>query len=437
MEMLVFWELMLILGLIAANGFFSGAEIAVISANRVRLREWADRGDRRAQTALELAHNPNRFLPTVQVGITLIGTFAAVFGGTTIAEAFGTRLRGVPVDFIASRHKEISLAIVVVGITFASVVLGELVPKRLALHNPTRIARFVARPLDVLSRAARPVVWCLGAATNTLTWLCGVRAGTAEGISLQEIRRLIELGTAQGVVDPMERQLAFEALHLGDRTVHQIMKPRIDIHAVPLLTPPDELLRDLAAAGFSRLPVYERDLDHIVGFIHLKDVLRQHYLGWKREFKDLIRPALVVPETMRLDQLLVRFQNERNQLAIVVDEFGATRGMVTLEDVVEEIVGELLTEHHERVEQRIVARDAGGWLVDGGVSIADLLERLGRENLLDSAPRNVSSVAGLLLERLGRLPKVGEAIDWHDLRLEVVDLDGRRIDRVLVTLHTS
>lgn len=437
MEMLVFWELMLILGLIAANGFFSGAEIAVISANRVRLREWADRGDRRAQTALELAHNPNRFLPTVQVGITLIGTFAAVFGGATIAEAFGTRLRGVPVDFIASRHKEISLAIVVVGITFASVVLGELVPKRLALHNPTRIARFVARPLDMLSRAARPVVWCLGAATNTLTWLCGVRAGTAEGISLQEIRRLIELGTAQGVVDPMERQLAFEALHLGDRTVHQIMKPRIDIHAVPLQIPPDELLRDLSVTGFTRLPVYERNLDHIVGFIHLKDVLRQHYLGWQQELKDLILPALVVPETMRLDQLMVRFQKERNQLAIVVDEFGATRGMVTLEDVVEEIVGELLTEHHERVEQQIVARAEGGWLVDGGVSIADLLERLGRENLLDSAPRNVSSVAGLLLERLGRLPKVGEAIDWHDLRLEVVDLDGRRIDRVLVTLHTS
>ncbi|RPI87551.1 MAG: HlyC/CorC family transporter [Planctomycetaceae bacterium] len=236
------------------------------------------------------------------------------------------------------------------------------------------------------------------------------------------------------MVDPVEQRLAFEALQLGDRTVKQIMKPRIDIDAVDLQTPQAELLGVISMAGFSRLPVYEGDLDHIIGFVHLKDVLRQHYLGWTLDLRKLIRPALVVPDTMHLDQMLVRFQEERNQLAVVVDEFGTTRGMVTLEDVLEELVGELLTEHHDRVEQMIVQREPGNWLVDGTVSIADLLERIGEPRLLSAAPRNVSSIAGLVLHQMRRLPAVGEGVEWQGLKLEVVDLDGRRIDKVLVTV---
>jgi putative hemolysin len=212
------------------------------------------------------------------------------------------------------------------------------------------------------------------------------------------------------------------------------MKPRIDIDALDISTPPEVVLGAISMAGFSRLPVYEVDLDHIIGFVHLKDVLRQQYLGWKLDLRKLVRAALIVPETMPLDKLLVRFQEERNQLAVVVDEFGSTRGMVTLEDVLEELVGELLTEHHERVEQLIVQRDDSSWLVDGAVSIADLLERLGRQRLLPEAPKHVSSIAGLVLDELGRIPTVGEKVAWHDLQLEVVDLDGRRIDRVLVTV---
>src|SRR5260221_4766121 len=193
------------------------------------------------------------------------------------------------------------------------------------------------------------------------------------------------MGTAEGVVDPVEQKLAFEALQLEDRSVRQVMKPRIDIDAVDVETRQEDLLGVIAMTGFSRLPVYDGDLDHIIGFVHLKDVLRQHYLGWRLELRKLVRPALTVPDTMRLDRLLVRFQEQRNQLAIVVDEFGATRGMVTLEDVIEELVGELLTENHERVEQQIVQADKTNWLVDGHVSIADLLERLGHQHLLADA----------------------------------------------------
>jgi putative hemolysin len=277
----------------------------------------------------------------------------------------------------------------------------------------------------------------MSTATNGVAFLFGVRETQVQGTTLQEIRHLIEMGTAEGIVYPVEQKLAFEALQLGDRTVRQIMKPRIDIDAVDAETPEEELLGVISMAGFSRLPVYEGDLDHIIGFVHLKDVLRQHYLGWKLDLRKLVRPALTVPDTMRLDQLLVRFQEERNQLAIVVDEFGATRGMVTLEDVLEELVGELLTDHHQRVEQQIVQRDTTSWEVDGSVSIADLLERLGRQHLLAGAPRTVSSVAGLVLEILGHLPLVGEKATWHDLTFEVAALESQRIDRLIVTITPS
>lgn len=434
MDVVILWEALVILLMVTANGFFSGAEIAIISANRGRLREWAENGDRRARLALQLAENPNRFLPTVQVGITLVGTFAAAFGGATIQRILEKRLAGSGWPLVAAYDGELALGIVVLCITIVSVVIGELVPKRLALSNPAGMARFVALPIDLFSRLAQPVVWCLGLATDAVSLIFRVQHVPVPGISMQEIRHLIEMGTAEGVVDPVEQKLAFEALQLGDRTVRQIMKPRIDIDALDVQTPQEVVLGAISMAGFSRLPVYEGDLDHIIGFVHLKDVLRQHYLGWTLELRKLVRPALIVPETMRLDKLLVKFQEERNQLAVVVDEFGSTRGMVTLEDVLEELVGELLTEHHDRVEELIVPRDDSSWLVDGTVSIADLLERLGRQRLLREAPKNVSSVAGLVLAQLGRMPSVGEKVTWHDLQIEVLDLDGRRIDRVLVTV---
>lgn len=433
MEM-VFVESLVILLLVMANGFLSGAEIAIISANRSRLREEADAGDERSKLALELAENPNRFLPTVQMGIVFLGTFAAVLGGATIAQIFAERLGRSGWSVIASRRTELALLTVVVAITLVSVLVGELVPRRIALANPTALARLVARPIDLLARLARPIVSTLGLATDAVSFLFGVKHMPVAGISMQEIRHLIEMGTAEGVVDPVEQKLAFEALQLGDRMVRQIMKPRIDIDALDVQTTHEVVLGAIAMAGFSRLPVYEEDLDHIIGFVHLKDVLRQQYLGWKLELRKLVRPALIVPETMRLDKLLVRFQEERNQLAIVVDEFGSTRGMVTLEDVLEELVGELLTEHHDRLEQLVVSRGEQSWLVDGAVSIADLLKHIDRQRLLSDAPKNVSSVAGLVLEKLGRIPTAGEKVVWHDLQLEVVDLDGRRIDKVLVTI---
>jgi putative hemolysin len=434
MELLWIAELLVILLLVMANGLLAAAEIAVISADRSRLRQWGDAGDARARLALDLAQSPSRFLPAVQVAVALLATLAGVVDGAAFVADVDSWLEESPHAIVSRLAPGLALLIVGGGLWVLSVIVGELLPKRLAVTRPDELACTAARPLDLLARVARPVVWSMGAATNALAFLLGVRQAPAQGTTLQEIRHLIEMGTAEGVVNPVEQKLAFEALQLGDRTVRQIMKPRIDIDAVDAETPEQELLGVISMAGFSRLPVYEGDLDHIIGFVHLKDALRQHYLGWKLDLRKLVRPALTVPDTMRLDQLLVRFQEERNQLAIVVDEFGATRGMVTLEDVLEELVGELLTEHHQRVEQQIVQRDATSWTVEGTVSIADLLERLGRQHLLSSAPRSVSSVAGLVLELLGHFPAAGEKAAWHDLTFEVVALDQQRIDRLVVTI---
>jgi putative hemolysin len=434
METLLVGESLVILLLVVANGLLSAAEIAVISANRSRLRQLGDGGDARARLALDLAQNPSRFLPAVQVAVSLSASVAAVLAGAGIVGEVDVWLAGQPIPVIARLSSGIALLVVSVGLSVLSMILGELLPKRLAVNQPAAVALAAARPLDILARIARPAVWLLAAATDGLAHLFGVRQAPVQGTSLQEIRHLIEMGTAEGLVDPVEQKLAFEALQLGDRTVRQVMKPRIDIDAVDVETPQEELLGVIAMAGFSRLPVYEGDLDHIIGFVHLKDVLRQHYLGWRLDLRKLVRPALTVPDTMPLDRLLVRFQEQRNQLAIVVDEFGATRGMVTLEDVLEELVGELLTDQRHGTEQQIVQRDATSWLVDGSVSIADLLERLGRQHLMASAPRHASSVAGLVLEILGHLPVAGEKAVWHDLSLEVIALEHQRIDRLVVTI---
>lgn len=279
--------------------------------------------------------------------------------------------------------------------------------------------------------------WSLGGISSAALRLLGVRGAPEPNVLREEIEELIERGTAEGILEPVEQRLAVGALSLGDRTVRQIMRPRIDIDAADVSTPPEEVLGVVVMAGWSRLPVYEGDLDHIVGFVHLKDVLRRHYLGIPLDLKKLARPALFVPETMRVDRLLLAFQERHNQLAIVVDEFGGTKGMVTLEDVLKELVGEIRSEQQADDSHAIVQRDATSWLVDGTVPIDDLLAHLNRKHLAPTAPRNVNTVAGLLLAQLGRIPAVGEKTSWNDLQLEVVDLDGQRIDKVLVSIVSS
>jgi putative hemolysin len=426
------WEMLVILALILANGFFAAAEIAIIASRRGRLQQQANAGDRRARIALELATDPNRFLPTVQVGITLVGTFAAVFGGAHLVDTLSESLGRAPLELVANNRQALAVAIVALGIAYVTLILGELTPKRLALRRAEALARFVAPVMDAVARLARPFVWFMGASTNAVLLLLRARSLPEPTVSLEDIRHLIDTGTAEGVLEPVEQRVALEALRLGERMVRDVMRPRIDLDALDIDTPPDEVIGAAAMAGFSRLPVYEGDLDHIVGYVHIKDLLRQLHLGWPIDLRRLLHPPLFVPETMPLDRLLQLFQTQKNQLAIVLDEYGGTEGLVTLEDVVEELVGEIGGVRHD-AEQMFVQRDNGTWLVDGGATVDDLIERLGLAPPGAHPPRNFSTVSGLILHRLGKIPAIGEAVEWNGLRLEVVDMDGQRIDRIWVS----
>lgn len=426
-------EILIILALILANGFFAGAEIAIVASRRGRLEKQAEEGDRPARVALELASNPGRFLPTVQVGITLIGTFAAAYGGAHVAQFFAARLAEVPLRIVADHAASIALGAVVVAITFFSLILGELVPKRLALRNAEALARTVALPMNFLAMAARPVVWFLGLTTDAVLFVLGGAARDDSGVSVEDIQHMIKMGTESGVLDPAEQKVAIEALRLGDRSVREIMHPRIDVDALDVDTPAAEIVGAVAMAGFSRLPVYEKDLDHIIGYIHIKDFVREQFLHDAINLRKMLHPALFVPETLPLDRLLDLFQQKRTQLAIVLDEHGGTQGIVTLEDVFEELVGEIHDEHRHDAEQELVQRDETTWLVDGKVSMDELTDRLAIKPAETQTPRRFSTVAGLVLMQLGRIPRVGDRTTWEGVELEVVDMDGPRIDRLLVT----
>jgi len=424
------WESLIVLVLILANGFFSGAEMAIVASRRGRLRQMADAGDAAARTALDLASNPDRFLPTVQIGITLVGTLAAAYGGDRLVSHLADWLGSILPPGMAGAARSIALTLFVALLSFFTLLLGELVPKRLALRRAEAIARAVAPAMHLFARVVTPLVWMMSWSTTAMLFLFGAHKQDGPTVSVDDIEHLLEAGRAEGILEPVEQAVATEALRLGERTVRDIMRPRIDLDALDIATPPGEVLGAIAMAGYSRLPVYDGSLDHILGYVALKDVLRQNWMGWPIELRKILRKALFVPETMPLDRLLEMFQKEKNQLAIVLDEYGGTEGMVTLEDVLEELVGEIHSEHRSDRETPFVDRGDGSWLVDGGAGVEALAEVFGLR--LDPTPRDYSTVSGLVLARLERIPSTGDKTDWQGLSIEVVDMDGRRIDKLLV-----
>jgi putative hemolysin len=422
-------EIILVFALILANGFFSGAEMAIVASRRGRLRQLADAGDKAAKAALELASSPDQFLPTVQIGITLVGTLAAAYGGDSLVSDLAEWITAHAPPAVDAMARPIALTVFVVLLSFVTLVFGELVPKRLALRRAEDFARLAAPAMKIFSQVTRPLVWLMGASTSAVLALLGAHKQDGPSVSVDDIEHLLEAGRAEGVLEAVEQAVATEALRLGERMVRDIMRPRIDLDALDIETPPGEVLGAIAMAGYSRLPVYEGSLDHILGYVSLKDVLRQNWMGWPIELRKIMHRALFVPETMPLDRLLELFQKEKNQLAIVLDEYGGTEGLVTLEDVLEELVGEIHDEHRHEASQ-FVQREDGSWLVDGGAGVEDLAKKLGIK--LDAVPRDYSTVSGLVLAELERIPATGDTLRWRGVVIEVVDMDGRRIDKLLV-----
>jgi putative hemolysin len=427
------FEILFIFVLILGNGMFAAAETALIAARKGRLEQRAEEGDRGARRALELARNPDLFLPTAQIGISLIGALGAAYGGHELVEEIQAKFADSTSPWIAKHAEGISLGLFVACFTYVSLIIGELVPKRASLHRAESLSILLAPIVQFIGVIARPLVWFMGLSTSAVLWMLRLKAETEPSVSIDDIEHMIDAGTAEGVVEPLEQKLALGALRLGDRTVRDIMRPRIDLDAMDVDTPADEILGTVAMAGFSRLPVYEGDLDHVIGFVHIKDLFRQQYLGWKIELRKLMHPALFVPENMTLDRVLELFQEKHNQLAIVLNEYGGTEGMVTLEDVVEEIVGEIRDEHRRHEDQKFFQREDNSWLIDGTVSVADMIDRLELKPEAEWEGRGFSTIAGLILDQLGHIPAIGDKAEWDNLVLEVVDMDGQRIDRVLVT----
>jgi putative hemolysin len=286
--------------------------------------------------------------------------------------------------------------------------------------------------MAALQALARSVLWLMEFTSSGVLRLLGIKRGQKKSVSIEDIEYLIHTGTDQGLLDPAEQMVARRALRLGDRAVREIMRPRIEIDALDVDTPADEVIGAVAMSGFSRLPIHEGDLDHIIGFIYTKDLLLRQHMGWPIELRKLVRPALLVPESLRIDKLLENFRQKRTQMAIVLDEFGGTEGLVTMEDVLEVLVGEIHDEHRAERQQPIVARDDSSWYVDAGMSLYELLERMEMSDLRGSLPSDVSTVGGRVISKLGRIPTTGESATWAGLSLEVVAMEGPRLERVLI-----
>jgi putative hemolysin len=425
-------ELMIIVMLILANGFFAASEMAVVSARKGRLEQQAANGRRGATVALELAESPNRFLSTVQVGITLIGTFAAAFGGASLAEVFEGALVSVPA--LTPYASTIALTVVVLIISYLSLIVGELVPKRLALQNAEGIASFVAPAMQLISRLAAPIVWFLTISTELVLRLLGRHNVLETAITEDDVLALVREGTEEGTLEAAEENLISNVFSFTDRTVRSLMTPRTQIVAVAVDTPFREVLRVVTDSGFSRVPVYDGTLDRIVGLLYVKDLLQACGRPEPIELRSLLRTPMYLLESQRAVVAFQMLKQQRSAVAMVLDEYGQIAGLISMEDMLEELVGDIADEYDE-VDETIVRRDDGSYLVDGLVPFTDLQEQIDLPPLDEEArPRDFETVAGFVLALLGHIPAVGESVSWHGYTFEVVDMDERRIDKVLIRL---
>ena len=423
-------EILFILFLVLANGIFAMSEAALISARDTRLQEMAGDDNLRARAALDLLDEPNLFLSTVQIGITLVGVLAGAFGGATIAVPLAGVIEGVPL--LAPYAGTLSVGVVVVVIAYLSLILGELVPKRLALGNPERIASSVARPMRLLSRLASPVVSFLSFSTDTVLKILRVRPGDEPPVTEAEIGILIEQGARAGVFEEAERDMVGRIFRLGDLRITALMTPRPDVVWLDLEDEPQENRLKISESVYSRFPVCRGRLDAVVGIVRAKDLLIHRLDGGNVDLEQDLRKPLFVPESMYAFRVLELFKSSGEPFALVADEYGEIEGVVTLNDVLEAIVGEIPASD-ELEDPEAVLREDGSWFLDGSLPINRFKEVLQIERLPDEYTGSYHTLAGFVMTRMGRLPSVADSFEWKGLHFEVADMDGYRIDKVIVT----
>ena len=425
-----FWLEASVVGLlILLNGFFSGSEIALISARRSRIQQLAADGDARAQHVLALKDDPDRFLATVQVGVTFIGTLASAVGGAVAVRVLSPLIREIPLAFIRPAAEPIALVLVVVSITYATLILGELVPKSLALRHAVPLALLVSSPLESLARATSPLVGLLTGSTRFVLGLLGQKGALERAfISEEEVKHMVQEGREQGVFDQTEQELIHSVFEFTEASVKDVMIPRPRIQAIDVETPVELVLAHIVETGKSRYPVYRNTLDEVLGILYDKDLFR--LLAEKKPIAlaQVVRPAFFTPETMRVSRLLKAMQRRRMPMALVVDEYGGVEGLVTIEDLIEEIVGEIEDET-DREDQAVRRLRDGSYIVDASISIHDLADQY---HLVFPESAEYETLAGFLITQLQHMPRGGEIVNYENWRLTIVDMDGRRIARVKI-----
>lgn len=430
--MLITIEILIILLLVLFNGFLAASEMAVISSRKIRLRQRAEAGDAGARAALALANEPSRFLSTVQIGITMIGILAGAFGGATLAQAVAGSLEDAG---MSDQYSELfAVVLVVLGITYLTLIIGELVPKRLALQFSERIAGLIARPMRAISTVASPVVWFVGISTDAILSLLRARSQAEEPVTEEEIQMIIRESTDAGVLEAAEHEMIRSVFRLADRKVGSLMVPRPDVVWLDIDDPLAIAWQKIRESSHSRFPMCRGDLDTVLGIVSVKDIWAQLTEGREPDLHLARRLAFFVPEHLSVLKALELFRQDGTTLAVVIDEYGGTSGVLSLTDILEAIVGDLPSTE-EPAEQRVVCRDDGSWLVDGSVPIDEVKELLQMKGLPDED--QYQTIAGFVLHRLGRIPKSGDYADWGNFRFEVVDMDGYRIDKVLIAPGTT
>jgi putative hemolysin len=422
-------EILFLAALIVLNGAFAMSEIALVTARRARLARLADDGDTAAAIAIRLHDDPTRFLSTVQIGITSISILNGIVGEAVLAGPLAQWLQSHGMEAEASRL--FSTALVVVVVTYFSIVIGELVPKRIGQLNPEGIARRVARPMNLLALLARPFERLLSVSTDTILRLLGKQASSQEGVIEEEIHALLEEGSETGAIEQQERDMVRNVFRLDDRPINSLMTPRADIVYLDTRLPLEENLKRVAGSEHSRFPVCQGGLDDVLGILSVKHLLNQSLRGEPTDLTAQLVPVVYVPESLSGMDLLEHFRVSDAQMVLIIDEYGEINGLVTLQDVLEAVTGEFSPRNPE--DAWAVQREDGSWFIDGLIPIPELRDRLGLKSDPQADKRHYHTLSGLVMWLSGRLPQTGDVLTWEGWRLEVVDLDGKRIDKILAT----
>jgi putative hemolysin len=427
----VILEILFIFFLAILNGVLAMSEIAIVSSRKVRLRQYAVGGDQRAVNALELAESPTKFLSTVQIGITLVGILAGALGGATIARILAEFFTGVPI--LEPYSEVLALTIVVLLVTYLNLVIGELVPKRFALNDAEKIALRVAAPMKRLSAITYPVVRFLSVSTDVVLRIMRVRPSSEPQVTEEEISMMMDEGAQEGVFEQVERDIVRRVFRFGDQRVNRLMTHRTSIEWLDVEEPEEEMLEIITSNVHSVFPVARGSLDDIIGMVLAKDILVQKLNDQPLDLKEILYPPLFIPERTPAYKVLERFIECQLPVALVIDEYGGLEGLITINDVLEPIIGDIPSMEEEQEEPEAVQRPDGSWLMDGMLPVDRLKEILNVKLLPNEAQSNFETVGGFIMAYLGRIPLAADYFEWNDHRFEVMDMDGRRVDKVMVS----